>query len=142
MQQQITTTTTTTAATTATVMICDDEEDLLDIYKTALQTKYRVIAVCSGKECIETYNHEKQDGRKIDVLLLDYRLGDMLGDEVARQIREMDGTKVVIVSAYDLDEDMIRDLKQARCIVAIHKKPTTLKALIEKVDQVMAMALV
>jgi hypothetical protein len=38
----------------------------------------------SGKECIEKYIKEKTMGIKIDLILIDYRLGDMLGDSVAR----------------------------------------------------------
>ena len=56
-----------------TVMICDDEIDLLNMYKTALQTNYDVIVVDSGKDCIDRYIAEHHSGKKIHVLLLDYR---------------------------------------------------------------------
>ena len=45
----------------------------------------------------------KVDGKHIDILLLDYRLGDMSGDEVARKIMGMNGTKVILISAFEMD---------------------------------------
>jgi DNA-binding response OmpR family regulator len=116
-----------------TVMICDDEEDILDLYKRALEHKYSVITICTGKDCIEKYISEMKSGNKVDILLLDYRLGDMLGNEVACRIKQLDGTKVVLVSAYDLEEEMVEKLIQERCIVATLRKPLSLNALVEKI---------
>jgi len=124
---------TTKNTTQETVMICDDEQDILDLYKRALEHRYNVIAICTGKDCIERYISEKDIGNKVDILLLDYRLGDMLGNEVACKIKRLDGTKVVLVSAYELEEDMVRKLIEERCIVATFRKPLSLNALAEKV---------
>jgi CheY-like chemotaxis protein len=98
-----------------------------------LEHRYNVIAICSGKDCIERYVSEKNSGNKIDILLLDYRLGDMLGNEVACKIKRLDGTKVVLVSAYELEENMVERLIQERCIVATFRKPLSLNTLAEKV---------
>ena len=95
-------------ATTTTVMICD-EVDMLGLFKAALAPAYDVLAVGSGKDCIEKFVEEKHKGRKIDVLVLDYRLGDMLGDIVACKIKELNGVKTILMSAYDLDEEMVKD---------------------------------
>ena len=113
-------------------MICDDEQDILNIYKRALQLRFNVITVCSGSDCIQKYLAQKNDGSKIDILLLDYRLGDMLGNEVACKIKGLNGTKVVLISAYDLDEQMVNDLKEKHCIVTTMKKPITLSSLADK----------
>ncbi|MGI0048773.1 MAG: response regulator [Nitrososphaera sp.] len=117
-------------------MICDDEQDILNIYKRVLQLQFNVITVCSGRDCIEKYLAQKKGGNKIDVLLLDYRLGDMLGNEVACKIKGLDGTKVVLISAYDLDEQIIRDLKEKNCIVATMKKPIPLGSLADKLSSI------
>ncbi|HEX2557843.1 MAG TPA: response regulator, partial [Nitrososphaera sp.] len=96
-----------TASDKKTVMICDDETDILHMYKMALDREYDVIVVDSGKECIERYIAEKHSGKKINVLLLDYKLGDMLGDIVACKISELNGVKTLLISAYDLDEKIV-----------------------------------
>ncbi|MDQ3947554.1 MAG: hypothetical protein M3218_00335, partial [Thermoproteota archaeon] len=96
-----------------------------------------ILAVDSGKDCIEKFVEEKHKGRKIDVLILDYRLGDMLGDIVACKIKELNGVKTILMSAYDLDEEMVKDLIERKCIVSALKKPIRLQPMIEKIEQVM-----
>src|SRR5688572_8746083 len=121
-----------------TIMICDDEVDLLHMYKMALGRLYEVIVVDSGKECIERYIAEKHSGKKIDVLLLDYKLGDMLGDIVACKINELNGVKTVLISAYDLDEGMVSDLLERRCIVGTIKKPISMPAIMQRIEAILA----
>lgn len=118
-----------------TVMICDDEVDMLNMFKAALEPDYDVLTVDSGRECIEKFIEEKHRGRKVDVLVLDYKLGDMLGDIVACKIKELNGVKTILISAYDLDELMVRDLIERKCIVDTLKKPVRLPFLIEKIEQ-------
>lgn len=120
------------------IMICDDEVDLLNVYKKALDREYEVIIVDSGKECIERYIAEKHSGKKINVLLLDYKLGDMLGDIVACKISELNGVKTVLISAYDLDQGMVKDLIARRCIVGAMRKPIRLPVMIEQIQQLLA----
>ena len=118
-------------------MICDDEIDLLNMYKTALESNYDVIVVDSGKDCIDRYIAEHHTGKKIHVLLLDYKLGDMLGDIVACKISELNGVKTLLISAYDLDEKMVKDLVARRCIVGTIRKPIRLPAMMQRIEQVM-----
>jgi CheY-like chemotaxis protein len=91
-----------------TVMICDDEQDLRLLFGLTLKLKYNVIQVKSGKNCIEKYIEEKNRGNKIHLILLDYRLGDMLSDAVARKIKAYNGVKIILISAYDLDQALVK----------------------------------
>jgi response regulator RpfG family c-di-GMP phosphodiesterase len=116
-------------------MICDDEIDLLNIYKKFLDPDFDVIIVDSGKECIEKYIEEKHNGRPIHVLLLDYKLGDMLGDIVACKINELNGVKTLLISAYDLDQNMVQDLLHRKCIVGTIRKPIRLPAMVQRIRE-------
>ena len=61
-----------------TIIICDDEIDLLEMFQVALSREYERLTVDSGKDCIDKYFEEKKvKNKKIDILLLDYKLGDM-----------------------------------------------------------------
>ena len=112
-------------------MICDDEPDLLHLFGQALKSKYNVIQVSSGKSCIYRFVEEKKYGNKIHLLLLDYRLGDMFGDSVARKIKRYNGVKIILISAYDLDEDLIRELEENSYIARYVEKPIHIANLIE-----------
>jgi len=118
-----------------TVMICDDEIDLLEMFQLALGTEYETLTVDSGKDCIEKYFEEKKvKNKKIDILLLDYKLGDMQGDTVAKKVKELNDLKIIMISAYELDEKMVEELKQSGYIVDIIKKPVSMRTLIDKID--------
>lgn len=114
-----------------TVMVCDDEQDLRLLFGLTLRLKYNVIQVESGKNCIEKYIEEKNRGNKIHLILLDYRLGDMLGDAVARKIKEYNGVKIILISAYDLDLTLVKELEESKFITKFIEKPIEPANLIE-----------
>jgi response regulator RpfG family c-di-GMP phosphodiesterase len=116
-------------------MICDDESDILRVYSNFLRKNFNVITAESGESCINLYSQEQRSGRKVDVLLLDYRLGDMLGDTVACKIREMDGTKTILLTAFEVETKIMDDLKQRNCIALHLKKPVSLVMLSEKIHE-------
>ena len=116
-----------------TVMICDDERDLLELFGLALNIKYNVILVDSGEDCIDKYIDEKNQGNKIHLILLDYRLGGMFGDSVARKIKEYNGTKIILISAYDLDDSLVKDLEENNYIAKFVEKLILINSLIELV---------
>jgi DNA-binding response OmpR family regulator len=119
-------------------MICDDEVDLLHLFKYALEPNYDVLVVDSGKDCIEKFLEEKHKGKKVDVLLLDYKLGDMLGDIVACKIHELNGVKTILITAYELEQDMVSHLIERRCITGIMKKPIRIPTMIKELERVLS----
>jgi CheY-like chemotaxis protein len=68
-----------------------------------LRSKYNIILVSSGEDCIDRFIEEKNRGNKIHLILLDYRLLDMFGDTVARKIKDYNGTKIILISAYNFE---------------------------------------
>jgi response regulator RpfG family c-di-GMP phosphodiesterase len=121
-----------------TVMICDDEVDLLHLFKYALEPAYNVLVVDSGKGCIEKFLEEKRKGNNVDVLLLDYKLGDMLGDIVAHKIHELNGVKTILITAYELQQDMVSQLIEQGWIIGIMKKPIRMPAMMREVEIAMS----
>ena len=120
-----------------TIMICEDDRDLLRVYTLALRSKYEIISAISGKECLTKYSEIRKKGKKIDALLLDYSLGDTTGDKVATKIRGMDGTKVIMISAFEIEADLIANLKDTGIITAFVKKPVTIGSLGITLDNVL-----
>ena len=70
---------------------------------------------------------EKKD--EITVILLDFRIGEVTGDKVARDIKEINGAKIILISAYEIDHDLIQRLKNERVIIEFVSKPITLDTL-------------
>jgi CheY-like chemotaxis protein len=120
-----------------TVMICDDERDVLLFFKVALESEYNVILVGSGEDCIDKYIEEKSLGNEIHLIFLDYRLGSsMLGDSVARKIKELNGTKIILISAYDIDDALLKELEDGNYIAKYIKKPIHTNRLVELVAEI------
>ncbi|MGH9979368.1 MAG: response regulator [Nitrososphaeraceae archaeon] len=94
-----------------------------ELFAKALKSKYNVILVDSGEDCIDKYIDEKSQGNKIHLILLDYRLGIMFGDSVARKLKEHNGTKIIMISAYDLDDALVKDLVENNYIAKYIEKP-------------------
>jgi CheY-like chemotaxis protein len=118
-----------------TVMVCDDEKDILFAFSIELQTKYNVLTAESGEQCIKKYLDAKRSGRKIDLILLDYRLGDTTGGYVAHKIKELNDVKIIIITAYEINHDIIRELEDNELVVDIVQKPIAIDSLMAKVAQ-------
>ncbi len=118
-------------------MICDDEQDLLELYASAIEQKYDVITTISGNECIKKYCEEKDRGSHIDLLLLDYKLKDMLGDKVAQIIRKMNGTKIILISAFELGEDIVEELKENGFIQDFLPKPFGVREILKEIEKIL-----
>ena len=118
-----------------TVMVCDDEKDILFAFSIELQTKYNVLTAESGEQCIKKYLDAKRSGRKIDLILLDYRLGDTTGGYVAHKIKELNDVKIIIITAYEVSHDIIKELEDNELVVDIIQKPIAIDSLMAKVAQ-------
>jgi CheY-like chemotaxis protein len=121
-----------------TIMICDDQRDVLLFFKLALESKYNVILIGSGEDCINKYKEEKSRGNEIHLILLDYRLGSMYGDSVARKIKELNGTKIILISAYDLDDVLLKELEDGDYIAKYVEKPIHTNRLVELVAEIIS----
>ena len=119
-------------------MICDDEADLLHLFRYTLEPSYNVVVAESGKDCLEKFLEEKHKGKKVDVLLLDYKLGDMTGDIVACKIHELNGVKTILISAYELQQTMINQLVERGCIKGILRKPIRMPTMVKEIEKALS----
>jgi CheY-like chemotaxis protein len=118
-----------------TVLVCDDEKDLLFMFTIALQEGYDVLTAKSGEECIKKYLDAKRSGRKIDLILLDYKLGDTTGYHVAHKIKELNDVKIIMITAFHVDHDITRELEDNELVVDIVQKPIDIDLLTSKIAQ-------
>ena len=116
-------------------MICENEPDVRLLFGLVLRSRYDVITVDSGEECIERYIEETNRGNKIHLILLDYKLDDMMGDSFARKIKECNETKIILNSAYNVDDVLIRELENGNYISRYIQKPFDTDRLTDLVDE-------
>ena len=105
------------------------------MFAIALQESYDVLTAKSGEECIKRYLDARRSGKKIDLILLDYRLGDTTGYHVAHKIKELNGVKIIIITAYQIDLDIAAELEDNELVVDIVQKPIDMDLLTAKIAQ-------
>jgi response regulator RpfG family c-di-GMP phosphodiesterase len=118
-----------------TIMICDDEPDVLYSFELLLKSKYNIIMVDS-EECIKKYIEELKRGNKIHLILLDYKLSDMMGDSVARKIKEYTETKIIRISAFNIDDELVKELENGGYISKYILKPIETDHLTDLIDEI------
>ncbi|MGE5862286.1 MAG: response regulator [Nitrososphaerales archaeon] len=119
------------------IIICDDEKDLLFLYAEALGLKYSIITTTDGKECIDKYK-ELREKSPVDLILVDYKLKDMNGEQVACEINKINGVKIMLISAYDLEKEKISDLIHKKCIFGFIPKTIGVKNLLDEVSKILS----
>ncbi len=86
------------------VLITDDDRDSR-IHASLLLKKMGILSdwVLTGQECVDRIRQSHQNGTDYDVCLVDLKMPDMDGVEVARKVREEVGpeTTIIIITAYD-----------------------------------------
>jgi CheY-like chemotaxis protein len=119
-----------------TIMICEDEPDVLYSFELQLKSKYNIIMVDSGEKCIKKYIEELKRGNKIHLILLDYRLSDMMGDSVARKIKEYSETKIILISAFNIDDELVKELENGGYISKYILKPIETDSLTDLIEEI------
>jgi CheY-like chemotaxis protein len=87
------------------ILVTEDEPEILRIYKLLLGDKgYQVYATKDGRECLDVYETElskQHNNIPFDLVLLDLRMPEKNGVEVAKEIFAICSTqKILIVTAY------------------------------------------
>lgn len=118
------------------ILVCDDESDLLLMFQIHLESQYNVLTVVSGRECIDKIIELKRKDEKIDLVLLDYKLGDISGENVARKIREIEkNIKILMITAFELEDHVVKNMIKNRYINDIINKPIQLEELSKKIEE-------
>ena len=88
------------------VLIVEDDVDLLDLTTYALRREgYEVVAAVDGRQGLARWEAERPD-----LVLLDGNLPGLNGFEVCRRIRQAGATPIVMLTARDQEEDIVRGL--------------------------------
>ncbi|WP_123537215.1 response regulator [Halosimplex salinum] len=114
----------------AVVLIVDDEPAVADSYAAHVRETHAVRTAYGGEEALEKLDED------VDVVLLDRRMPDLVGDEVLETIRERGlDARVAMVTAVDADFDIV-DMEFDDYVV----KPVTGAELLETIDRLLRCA--
>ena len=112
-------------------LIADDDADLLDLMAYALRREgYTVLAAINGQQALQRYEAESPD-----ILLLDVTMPKLNGFEVCRRIRQEAATPIIMLTARDEEEDVLRGLQLGADDYVV--KPFSAKQLIARMKAVL-----
>ena len=89
------------------VLLVDDDVDLLDLMTYALRRDgYDVLSAVDGQQGLDCWEAENPD-----IVLLDANMPKLNGFEVCRRIRNDSGTPIIMLTARDEEDDVLRGLR-------------------------------
>ena len=117
-------------AATKAIAIIDDEADLVNLFQEALESDG--FKVCAFTDPIQAYNYIQKYPNDYDLILSDYRMPVMNGNELCTKLMRINSEfKVILMSAYENIEDDISKFTFMR-------KPTTITNLLQIVKNTIA----
>ncbi|HEU5315052.1 MAG TPA: response regulator transcription factor [Chloroflexota bacterium] len=87
------------------VLVVDDDRTLRRLAESTLKTEFRVVSAGNGEEALRILFQHRPD-----VILLDVSMPVMDGWETCRRIRQLCETPVIMLTARDANEDVVRGL--------------------------------
>lgn len=111
------------------ILIVDDEEEFAQTLAMRLELrKFQVRVAHSGREALEIIDQEPQD-----LMLLDLKIPDIGGHEVAETLQEREYSPKIIIVSGDGPAGEER-VKLEPPVAAYMAKPVEMGALLEKID--------
>ena len=104
------------------VLMVDDDADSLDML-TRLFRSYDICALDNGKDAVEEYAREYQDGNIYNAVFMDMKMPGMSGWEAAKKIREIDLKLETTIAAITGMETSELTAEEMRPFDAILMKP-------------------
>jgi CheY-like chemotaxis protein len=122
------------------VLIAEDNEEENRLYRTALEHKNHKVTVSrNGRECLDLYTqelHKDQSRNPFDVVVLDYKMPEMDGLSVAKEILALKkNQRLVFASAY-VRETVRESVSQLEQVVSIVQKPFEPRVLVDIVEDI------
>ncbi|HET9806235.1 MAG TPA: response regulator [Nitrososphaeraceae archaeon] len=111
------------------IAVIDDEEDIVKLFTDVIQINGYFVMGFTNPLFLIDYTREFPD--RIGLILIDYRMPEMTGCELATQIVAINPKiKMVLITAYD-------DILNNALNLEIVKKPITISKILEIVNQYM-----
>jgi two-component system, response regulator YesN len=116
------------------ILIVDGDSALLDTYIESLSDTYRIVTAESGRVAIERLQRRSD----IDLAVVEYRLSDMSGIDVMKEIKDIEPSVLVLIATAYGDEDVAVEAFRAGARDYL-KKPFSISELSTKIDFYLAL---
>lgn len=128
-------------------LCCEDEEEVLEIYKTALEERgHEIITSIDSEECLKIYLQSLEETQEsqsetnghpnppFDAVILDYKMPKKNGLEIAEEIFQQCPNQRIIFASANVNETVESSLRELNQVVEVLKKPFDISQLIETLE--------
>jgi CheY-like chemotaxis protein len=129
------------------ILVAEDEKDIALLYRKVLESRnHQVVITSNGEECLKTYHDVFQEITSscmsimknfqlpFDVVLLDYKMPQINGLEVAKEILAVNSHQRIIFASAYVKEILESSIKQLKQLVELIQKPFTIMKLIDTIE--------
>lgn len=129
------------------ILLAEDENDIASIYKETLESRnHRVTITSNGEDCLKAYHDAFQEmisshtetmtcfQLPFDVVLLDYKMPQINGLDVAKEILAVNSHQRIIFASAFVIETLEISIKKLKRAVELIRKPFTLMKLIDIIE--------
>jgi DNA-binding response OmpR family regulator len=129
------------------ILIAEDEMDIAILYKKVLEARNHQVTVTSnGEDCLKSYHDVFQEmisshtrgmqrlQAPFGVVLLDYKMPQINGMEVAKEILAVNSHQRIIFASAHVKETLEDSIKQLKQVVELMQKPFTINELIDTIE--------
>lgn len=103
------------------------------VYRAAIERlgKYQIREAVSGRECIEIASKFP-----VDLIILDYKLGDMSGNDVCREIASLEiNSEVPIIISSMIDKEDVNNIVDCENVIKIVEKPYRIDDMYQDIEK-------
>lgn len=135
------------------MLVAEDEQDIRTVYHgTLVDRGHEVILSSDGEECLWVYRQKLQEQQQqqemelyhddgvslsspyFDVVILDYKMPNKDGLQVAKEILEINPEQMIIFASAYVKETLEESVKQLKRVVELMQKPFSMSALVDTVE--------
>jgi CheY-like chemotaxis protein len=134
------------------ILVAEDDYDIALTYEKALERKNYLITIASnGEDCLKIYNDEMQkrtlntisnhtyysslsNDPPFDIVILDYKMPQINGLDVAKEILSINPHQRIIFASAYVKETLEESVKGLNKIVELIQKPFTIEKLINTLE--------
>jgi CheY-like chemotaxis protein len=127
------------------ILVMEDDPEIASLYSQVLNNRRHEVTITRlGEDCLQIYTDRLQElyakktdlpeGEQFDVVILDYRMPDRNGLEVAKEILTINPHQRIILASAYLEHALIDSINELSVPIEVLEKPISNKRLVDIIE--------